>query len=330
MHHIKEYTLKNEYLTVCFINLGATITKLIDRKTGINILVGHHDLEVYRENPGYMNSIIGRHAGRIEDVVLDGQKMKLNKYTNDDYQLHGGIKGFHMKYFDVVEGKNSLTFQTSSDHLEEGYPGQVNFKITYQLINNELHLNYEAVSTEKTIMNFTNHAYFNLSGNIGHSILNHELMINADDYIELQENMVPFNRATVSNTPLDFRQMKSIGSDIDQDFKQLRIANGYDHPFIVNKMGHINHVATLHSNETKITLDVYSDQEVVVLYTGNFIDENFVLNDGVQGSKHCALCLETQGVPNAQHLDKFKENNIVNSDEIYRQTTIWRIMSNSK
>jgi aldose 1-epimerase len=325
---IKEYTMKNDYLEVSFLNLGAIITKLVDLKTGINIIVGHQDLDTYRTNPGYMNAVIGRNSGRIQDLSIDGVNYIVTKNVNHSFQLHGGFKGFNFKFFDVIESNNSLTFTTMSEHLEEGYPGKVNFSITYRLVENELHLEYEAVSTEKTLMNFTHHAYFNLSGNPEKTILNHELMINANAFIELDEQMIPMKKTSLLNTPLDLSQKKRIGENIDSDFQPMKMAKGYDHPYLVNKTDLFNHVASLYSPESNLSLEVYSDQDVVVLYTGNFIDETFTLNNGVKGGKHYALCLETQGVPNSVNIPGFENNNIYQANEIYRQKTVWKLFAN--
>lgn len=321
---IKEYTLRNNKLEATFINLGASITKLIDIESGINIIIGHDDLNKYKINPGYMNSIIGRHAGRILDFKLDNKFYEISK-NSGLCQLHGGYKGLNLKYFDVDVLDNQITFSTKSYHLEEGFPGLVNFSITYKLVDDELQLLYEAVSSQKTLMSFTNHAYFNLSGNIENTILNHELYIDADYFIALNRNMIPIKRASLDHTPLDFRNIKRIGRDINIQHEQLSISGGYDHPYLINKKGYINHVATLKSPETNLTLEVFSDQDVVVLYTGNSIDESSTLNNGVSGDKHYALCLETHGIPNSININEFQNRNVYEANETYKQTTIWKL-----
>jgi aldose 1-epimerase len=325
---IKEYRIKNDYLEASFLNLGAIITKLVDLKTGVNVIVGHHDRETYRTNPGYMNAVIGRHSGRIQDFELDGHHYTVTKNASELFQLHGGFNGFNVKFFDVTEGEGFITFRTTSEHLEEGYPGKVEFSITYRLVENELHLEYQAVSTDKTILSFTNHAYFNLSGKAENTILNHELMINADDYIELDQHMIPIKRSSLKNTPLDLSQKKRIGLDMHADFNQMTLAKGFDHPYLINKTSIINHVATLYSPESNLSLEIYSDQDVVVLYTGNFINDSFLLNDGVTGGANYALCLETQGVPNSINISGFEDKNIYEANEVYRQKTIWKIHPN--
>lgn len=324
---MKKYLLKNEFLEAHFLDVGACITQLVDLKSGINVIVGHEDLNVYREgNPGYMNAVIGRNSGRIMDFRLDGERVEVTKNVNGLYQLHGGFKGFNTKEFAVETGEDWIRFSATAEDGEEGYPGNVRFSITYSLHGGELHLDYEAVADKKTILNFTNHAYFNLNGDPRKSILNHELWLNADRYLMLDENFMPCQAASVEGTPLDFRKMKPIGRDIDADFEQLRIAGGFDHPYLVNKAGELTHVATLRSPLTGLVLEVHSDADAVVFYAGNMMDENQKVVGGVAGYKNMALCLETQGVPNSLNIPEFADRNIFNPGETFRQKTVWKII----
>lgn len=323
---MKEYVLKNEKLEVHFLNVGACITKLIDLETGINIIVGHDNLETYRvNNLGYMNSIVGRHAGRITDFTLSGKKYVVTKNVSGIYQLHGGFKGFNTKEYDVDLGTDWIKFKTTAEDGEEGFPGAVDFSITYSLHGNELHLFYEAATNKETILSFTNHAYFNLNGDARNSILNHELCMNADRYLMLDKNMIPSQAASVNNTPMDFRSMKAVGRDINADFDQLKIAGGFDHPYLVNKESEINHVATLRSPLSGLCLDVYSTEDVVVFYAGNMITADYNIAGGIKGYKNMALCLEMQGVPNSLNIPEFKNRNIYGPKDKYIQKTVWKI-----
>jgi aldose 1-epimerase len=323
---LKEYVLKNQKLEAHFINVGASITKLIDLKTGINIIVGHEKIETYQENNlGYMNSVIGRNSGRITDFTLCGKRYQVSKNIEGIYQLHGGFIGFNTKKFLVEEGKDWIKFNTTAVDGEEGYPGDVNFSITYKLIDDELHLIYEADTTKKTILNFTNHAYFNLNGGPSIDILNHELYLNADRFLLLDPNLIPHKAESLVNTPLDFRKKKTIGKDINNDFDQLKIAGGFDHPYLVNKTDKINHIATASSPLTGIKLDIYSTEDVVVFYAGNMMDNSVLVEGGVRGYKHIAFCLETQGVPNSINIPEFKNCNLYGPGEKYYQETIWKI-----
>lgn len=323
---MKEYVLKNEKLEVHFIDVGAVITKLIRLETGINIIVGHEDLKTYQENNiGYMNAVIGRHSGRITDFTLAGEVYQVTKNINGIYQLHGGFQGFNTKEFAVETGENWIMFTTTSKDGEEGYPGAVAFSITYSLYEDEVHLLYEATTSKTTVLSFTNHAYFNLNGDVTKDILNHELYLNADRYLLLDQNLIPYEAAPLDNTPLDFRKMKPIGKDLNQDFKQLHIAGGFDHPYLLNKENKINHVATLRSPLTGLTLDIHSTEDVVVFYAGNAINDDCTVVGGIKGYKHMALCLETQGIPNSLNIEEFKEKNIYGPEDKYLQKTIWKI-----
>ncbi|MGB4695769.1 MAG: aldose epimerase family protein [Bacilli bacterium] len=323
------YVLKNEHLEAHFISFGACIVKLIDLKTGINIIVGHEDMETYRKNnPGYMNAIIGRHSGRITDFYLDGKRHEVAKNINGIYQLHGGFKGFNAKEYSVEVGEDWIKFSASAEDGEEGFPGAVAFSVTYRLRGRELHLLYEAEPTKKTILSLTNHAYFNLNGDPEKSILNHELFLNADRYLMLDENFIPYGAALVENTPLDFRKMKPIGQEINADFEQLKIAGGFDHPYLVNRAGEMSHVATLRSPLTGLSLEVHSTEDVVVFYAGNMINEDYRIAGGIRGYKNMALCLETQGVPNSPNIPEFADRNLYGPNEKYTPKTVWKLADN--
>lgn len=328
--NIQQYTLQNEFIKLSFINIGATITEFVNLSSGINIIMGHHDINSYLiNNIGYMNSTIGRHSGRLTDFLLDGTKYKINKNINNYYQLHGGINGFNSKIFQAKLYDNQIKFLATSIDGEEGFPGEVNLTVTYELVDDELHITYEAISSKKTIMSFTNHAYFNLTGNPHKTILDHELFINANYYLELDETMIPVKLATVNNTPLDFRKSKRISTDINKDFHQLQIAGGFDHPFLLNKSKNngLEWVAKLSSIESNLALDIYSTQEAVVFYSGNMMNSDQTLQNSIPAKKHNALCLETQGIPNSINIGGFKHKNIYDPHETYYQKTIWKLNS---
>lgn len=323
---MKEYVLRNEKLEAHFLDIGAAITKLIDLETGINIIVGHEDLKTYEENNiGYMNAVIGRHSGRITDFTLAGKVYQVTKNVDGIYQLHGGFKGFNTKVYDVEAGETWIKFSTTSKDGEEGYPGDVTFSITYSLEEDELHLLYEATTSKTTILSFTNHTYFNLNGDASKNILNHELYLNSNRYLLLDQNLIPYEAASLDNTPLDFRNMKPIGKDINNEFSQLQLAGGFDHPYLINKENKINHIATVRSPLTDLILDVYSTEDVVVFYAGNSISDDFTLTGGVKGYKHAAFCLETQGVPNSLNIEEFMNRNLYEPKDKYLQKTIWKL-----
>ncbi len=284
-------------------------------------------LSDYIKNPNYFGCIVGRNAGRIQnsEILLDGKIVTLSKNFLDKHQLHSGYQGFQFQYFEAIINKHQITFLATSQDNEDGFPGNITLKVIYRLVKNELQINYEAVSDQETIINMTNHAYFNLSVDKTQSVENHLLQINAKKYLELDSEMIPKSVSDVAETPFDFRNTKLIGKDIDKDNTQLKIANGYDHPFLINKENKLNPVASLSLNKT--TLEVYTNQDALVLYTGNFLDSTSMIENHKTANYRCAVCLETQGIPNSGNLAPFKQKNIYHKGSIYTQTTIWKIIS---
>ncbi|HEY8435763.1 MAG TPA: aldose epimerase family protein [Haloplasmataceae bacterium] len=328
MRKPQRYTIENEYIKVTFLNIGAIITELVVKNPGMNVIVGHYDLNQYIENnKGYMNAVIGRHAGRCRAFLLDGQTVQPT-YNEGSFQLHGGHQGFHQKEFEVEHFSDRAILRTKSPHLEEGFPGTVNFEVEYRLQNSELHLYYRGKTDRLTILNCTHHAYFNLNGDVTKPITNHILWLKANHRLELDEKLVPYRLVSTIDSIFDFNQPKAIGQDISD--VSLDKTKGYDHPYILQKEGKsIEHVATLSSPLTGLTLEVWTNQQVLVLYTGNFIDEGYFLNDKTIGYPRCAVCLETQGVPNAQNIEGFKHENRLEADQTYLYHTVWSFKSSS-
>jgi len=328
-NNIKEYTLRNEHIEVSFVNLGASITRFIDLSSDINIVLSYDDYNMYNHNSFYFGCIIGRNSGRIENasISLADHNIDLSKNFLDKHQLHGGFNGFHTLFFAETINENSITFTATSKDGEDGYPGNVKLEVRYQLVKNELHITYEAQTDQETIINLTNHTYFNLNLNKEASIVNHQLRLYADYYLALEGDMMPKHVTHVENTPLDFRKSKLIGKDINLEDPQLKLGNGYDHPFLINKKEAINHVAELRCDQ--LTLNVYSDQDAVIFYSGNFLDSTVFIQDNIKNNYRCGLCLETQGIPNSMHIDQFKERNIYNKEKNYKQRTIWKLDNNN-
>lgn len=312
---MKEYVLKNDFLEVHFVNYGASITKLIDLKTKRNLVLAYDDMELYKYNPNYFGCVVGRNAGRIENSLLKiyDKRYLLSRNFLDKHQLHSGENGFHQKYFTEKIGNDYIKFTAISHNGEDGFPGNVTLTVTYRLVKNELHLEYEAKSDQMTIINLTNHNYFNLNQDKTKSIENHHLVLNCDHYIELDEEMIPKKVKSVDNTVLDFRKGKLIGKDINND--ALKLTGGYDHPFIINK-NDLNFVASINNEDIK--LDVYSNQDAVIFYSGNFLEGD---------AFRTGLCLETQGIPNSANIENYETKNIYQKDELYYQHTIWKVIN---
>ncbi len=303
------YTLKNHSgIEVKIITFGGIITSIkTPDKYGHkkNIVLSYDTLNQYEKDTHFLGGIIGRYANRISNGVftIDGTKYKLHVNDNPNH-LHGGEKGFHKV---IWEAKTETTKDTASlmltyvsKHMEEGFPGTLLVTVTYTLrANNILDISYQATTDKKTIVNLTNHSYFNLSGNPTKQIIDHDLYINADELLPLNRFFIPNgNRKLVKNTPFDFTITKRIGQDIDSQDNQMQLCHGYDHCWILkNKNKNLLHGATLTHTLSGRALEIFSNEPGLQLYTGNYLQGVF--------EKRTGLCLETQHYPNSPNQSKF-------------------------
>lgn len=302
------FTLKNNQgVEISCLNYGCIITKILapDRNGNVeNIVLGFDRFSDYEVNSPYLGAIVGRVAGRISGGTfqLNGNNYRVTQNEGNNH-LHGGNKGFSHVLWDakIIEKVNevSLEFFYNSPDGEEGYPGNVEMKVTYILNDfNEFTISYYGISDQTTLLNVTNHTYFNLSGNLKRDILNHELTIDSDKFLELQENLLPTgNIVNVDNTVFDFRNGRIIGEGINSNHSQNIIANnGYDHPFLLNK-NHQQEIILV-EKESGRKLIVETDEPCVVLYTGNTLGNEFSFS-GTPSRKYLGLCLETQHPPDS-------------------------------
>ncbi|WP_455718055.1 aldose epimerase family protein, partial [Anaerosporobacter sp.] len=239
------YTLKNKAgMTAVFSDYGATIVKLLvpDAKGKLeDVVLGYDNLEQYMKNSPGFGSFIGRHANRIGNAsfAINGKTYELEKNDGNN-NLHSGSKSFNKfiydaEYYEDVDS-STIEFSRLSPDMEQGFPGNLDVTVTYTLTDdNELVIEYLAVSDKDTVVNFTNHSYFNLSGHASGSALNHKVWINANQFTPTDDNLIPTGEiADVEGTPMDFRTAKTIGRDIDADYKPLKQGNGYDHNYVLN------------------------------------------------------------------------------------------------
>lgn len=326
---IYAYTLKNDKgMEVTSINYGCIITKMLvpDQNGKIeNVVLGFDTVEEYIEHSPFFGAVIGRVAGRIggASFELDGKTYDL-AVNNGPNHLHGGLKGFDKVIWDtnVIEGDDSvgLEFTYFSPDGEEGYPGNLTVKVTYTLDNNNVFtIAYEGVSDENTLLNLTNHTYFNLNGNLKDDILNHVLTLKSDKFIELNDDLIPTGEfLDVENTAFDFRQGREIKDGTISTLKQNQLAgNGYDHPFVLSS--NHNREIILECPESGRNLVVETDEPCVVLYTGNQMGDDFDMN-GVPSRKHLGLCLETQKHPDAINQPNF-DSIVLKKGESYKSQT---------
>ncbi|AKL97312.1 aldose 1-epimerase Mro [Clostridium aceticum] len=328
---VMAYTMVNDHgMTVEVLNLGGIITKILtpDQQGRYeNVVLAYENIEDFYINPVYFGAIIGRTAGRIANGFVEIEGVSYKLYINNNKNtLHGGKEGFHLKMWEVKtmidETSVGLKLTYHSSHLEENYPGNLEVEAVYTLNNqNELAIEYKAKTDQKTLVNLTNHTYFNLSGNGKRDILGQELRINADKFLELDEELIPTGRIiSVEGTPFDFRSAKPIGKDIEERCQQLLFGAGYDHPWILNSDN--EGALSFYDPVSTRAMDIETNQKAVIFYSMNEANEK-VLADAAKGIKRNAACFETQGLPIGPN-QMFAEEVILSPEETYYQKTIFR------
>jgi aldose 1-epimerase len=316
------YTISNERgFQVSVITYGGAITSLLaPNRNGDfgDVVLGFAALEDYVSNPRYFGALIGRHANRIADgrFTLDGVEYQLPKNNNGNH-LHGGFNGFDKRVWTAQERDDVLHLSYFSKDGEEGYPGNVEAVVDYRLSGNELSIEYRAWTDRDTIVNLTNHSYFNLKGD--GTILNHELKLNADSFTPVNDDLIPTGEiAPVAGTPMDFRDGKAIGAQLGLT------AAGYDHNFVLNDWdGSLRSVARLHEPASGRVLEILTTQPGMQFYSGNFLDGSFVGKNGDPYVKYAGLCLEPQHFPDAPNRPNFPST-VLRPGEEYRQSTVLR------
>ncbi len=315
-------------------DFGATLTSLVvpdSRGRMSDVVLGFNDLECYLAGHPYLGSTIGRFGNRIANgrFSLDGRDYQLAR-NNGPNHLHGGVAGFGVLLWraalETAAGEPRLGLRRVSPDGEEGYPGRVDASVTLTLTEkNELRIDYRATTDAPTIINLTNHSYFNLAGPTSDSILGHEIMINADRFTPVNADLIPTGEIRpVDGTPMDFRRMTPIGGRIDEDDDQLRLGTGYDHNWILNRSGEEPSLAALvHEPTSGRVLEVLTTEPGVQFYTGNFLDGALVGKAGRRYRRHSGFCLETQHFPDSPNQPGFPST-VLRPGETWRSTTIYR------
>lgn len=329
---VNSFTLVNNHgMELTCINYGCIITKMItpDKDGNYeNIVLGYDSLEEYVKGSYFFGTVVGRVAGRIKggSFDLNGKTYTLAKNENNNH-LHGGDIGFDKVIWDASIQENdeevSVQFSYLSPDGEEGYPGNLNIKVTYTLNNqNELTIHYSGISDEKTLLNMTNHSYFNLSGNIKRDILNHSLSIKSDKFLELNDELLPTgNLLEVKGTSFDFTSERFIQTGVESNHPQNLLAgNGYDHPFFLSS-NHDEEII-LKDSESSRTLTIETDEPGVVVYSGNQMKAEGEIY-GVPSRKYLGICLETQGLPDAIHHPNFPSWDL-EKDQEYTSVTKYK------
>ncbi len=329
---VELFTLTNDNgTTVTITNYGGIVTSFITPdKNGkkSSIVIGFDSLAPYLRKPPFFGALVGRYGNRIGDAkfTLDGKTYQLA--TNDGKNhLHGGLKGFDKVVWDASVASDSipsLSLHYVSKDGEEGYPGNLDVTVNYTLTNDDgLKIEYNATTDKATPVNLTNHSYFNLTGDVDNTILDHTLMIDADNYTPVDSTLIPTGEIkSVKGTPFDFTTPKKIGRDIDQ------VKGGYDHNFVLNKTdSSLGKIVEVSDSISGRTMDVYTTQPGVQFYTGNFLDGSLLNHDGKQIKQHAAFCLETQHFPDSPNKPNFPST-ILQPGEKYHSVTIYKVKLN--
>lgn len=306
---VQLYTLKNDKgMEVCITNFGGRIVSvMVPDKTGDmkDVVLGFDSIVDYINVPSDFGASIGRYANRIKQgqFILDGDTIHLPQ-NNFGHCLHGGPKGWQYQVYKAnLLNDSTLELTRFSPDGDSNFPGNVTATVTYQLTDdNAIDIKYAATTDKKTIINMTNHSYFNLSGNPANAATDHILYVNADSYTPVDSTFMTIGEiVTVKDTPMDFNTPKTIGQDIDKfDFVQLKNGNGFDHNWVLNTAGDISKVAArLNSPVSGITLEVFTSEPGIQVYTGNFLDGTVTGKKGIVYNQRASVCLETQHYPDS-------------------------------
>jgi aldose 1-epimerase len=330
---VKLYTLKNNKgASVAITNYGGRVVSLLvpDNKAALtDVVLGYDSLKTYQKpKEPFFGAIIGRYGNRIGKgkFSLDGKAYQLD--INDGVNtLHGGFKGFYAQVFDAAQPNDStLNLTYVSKDGEGGYPGTLTSKVTYTLTaDNALKIEYTATTDKTTIVNLTNHAYFNLNGAGDSTILDNIVKIDADNITPVDTTLIPTGKLQpVKGTPFDFTTAKAIGANINDKDDQLKNGKGYDHNFALNKHDITKSIATVSSPKTGIVMDIYTDEPGLQFYSGNFLTG--ATKDGKGGKSYphrSAFCMETQHFPDAPNQPAFAST-VLKPGQTYHTTTIYK------
>lgn len=332
---VVQYTVTNKNgIEMNVINYGAIITTLkTPDKNGVmeDIVLGFDSLKGYLHGSPFIGAVVGRYGNRIAKgkFKLDGKEYTL-AINNAPNSLHGGVKGFdkviwNVEEINVPEGP-ALKLTYLSKDMEEGFPGNLHAEVIYILgDNNELKLIYRATTDKATVINLTQHSYFNLTGNTKRDILDHELTIYSDEIVPVDKTLIPTGKfRKVAGTPFDFTTPHVIGSRINDKDEQLELGGGYDHCFVLrDSKDSLKHAATVTEPVSGRTMDVYTTEPGVQFYSGNFLTGNLTGKGNVTYQKRFGLCLETEHYPDSPNQPQFPSV-VLKPGEVYKTSTVYK------
>ena len=328
------YVLKNKNgAEAAFTNYGARIISLkVPNQHGVqtDVIVGFSSVDQYiQSTEPYFGATIGRYGNRIAKgkFILDGTSYSLS-INNGVNSLHGGKKGFQDVVWDTRQlNEQSIVFSYLSKDMEEGYPGNLKVKVIYNLTDaNELKISYEATTDKKTVVNLTNHAFFNLNGEGSGTILNHQLQINANLYTPVDSTLIPIGKhESVSETPFDFTKFSAIGKRITDNHEQLKNGKGYDHNYVLNDRNgnQMHHAATVEGDKSGIIMEVFTIEPGLQFYSGNFMKSKNTFKGGSKDDFRTAFCLETQHFPDSPNQPSFPST-VLNPGMLYNTSSVYK------
>lgn len=327
------YKISNEHMTAHFTNYGARIVGLwmADKEgNSTDVVVGFKNIDSYlKSTESYFGATIGRYGNRIAKgkFTLDGVEYQIT-LNNGQNALHGGKKGFQDVVWDVEQpDSTTLIFTYLSKDGEEGFPGNLNTKVTYSIKNdNELTMEYEATTDKKTPVNLTNHAFFNLNGEGSGEILNHSVQIFADKFNPVDSTLIPTGQLqNVLNTPFDFTKAKTIGERINDENEQLNFGKGYDHNYILSgkEENGMRHAATVKGDKSGIIMDIFTREPGIQFYSGNFMQGKNTFKNGSNDNFRTAFAMETQHFPDSPNQPSFP-NTVLSPGEKYHTISIYK------
>lgn len=333
---VKLHILTNKNgVEAAFTNFGQRLVSLYvpDKNENFeDVVLGYATLDEFVNGPkSYFGSVIGRYGNRIAkgSFSIDDNTYTLVKNNNENH-LHGGNVGFENVVWNIDEAtSNSIQFSRLSPDMEEGYPGNLMVVVSYVLTDeNELKINYKAETDKTTVVNLTHHSFFNLKGEGEGDINDHVLMLNADNFTPVDSGLIPTGKIeSVKGTPFDFTTPKTIGADLNADFEQLKIGNGYDHNFVLNETPKNEDglvlCAKVSEPTTGRTMEVYTDEPGVQFYGGNFMNGETVGKSGEIYAFRGSFCLETQHFPDSPNQPNFPST-LLKPGEVYTSNCVYK------
>lgn len=329
---ISLYTMTNSKgMKMQVMNYGGIIVSLfVPDKNGnlVDVVLGYNSLQAYVDRNPFFGALVGRYGNRIAKgkFTLDSKVYDLVKNNNGNH-LHGGTKGFDKAVWNIEEipAKDdgvALKLSYLSKDMEEGYPGNLNTEVIYTLTdNNTIGFEYKAITDKKTIVNLTQHTYFNLNGGKT-DILNHEVALNADSFVAVDQSLIPTGKLMpVENTPFDFRTPAAIGARIDAEHEQIKFGRGYDHCWVINGEG-LRPAAVAYDSLTGIEMSLQTTEPGVQFYTGNFLDGSLTGKNNVVYKQRTGFCLETQHFPDSPNQPTFPSVVLEPGQTYTSQTTL--------